>query len=136
MADVMLPIPEAELDWSYARSGGPGGQNVNTLSTKAVLRWDMASSRAITASVKVRIARLYPSKVTQAGEVVLSSQVFRTQDRNRQECREKLAEMIAVASVIPKPRIKSKPTKGSKTRRLAAKKRESARKADRQVRDD
>ncbi len=128
-------IPEAELDWSYARAGGPGGQNVNKVSSKAVLRWNMAASTAIADHVKRRLGILYPSKTTTDGEVVISSQEYRDQERNRESCRTKLAAMIEKASILPRPRVKTKASKASKTRRLVAKKRAAKRRNDRSVGD-
>jgi ribosome-associated protein len=128
-----LSLSLAEIDWSYARSGGPGGQNVNKVSSKAVLRWPMATSPALPDWVKARLAKLFPSRLTTEGDIVISSQEFRDQERNREACLAKLAEMIRAALVLPKPRIKKKPTKASKERRLAEKKRQSQRREDRRV---
>lgn len=126
-----IRIPPEELDWSYARSGGPGGQNVNKVASKAVLRWPMADSPSLPDAVKARVRELFPSRVTAAGEVVIQSQEYRDQERNRQACVEKLVELLRAAARRPTPRKKTKPTKGSKLRRLADKKRNSERKAGR-----
>jgi len=120
-----LTIPEGELSFSYARSGGPGGQNVNKVSTKAVLRWKLAESGSVSAEVKERIARLERKRVTTEGELVIASQRYRDQERNREDCLERLREIVLRALVVPKVRKATKPTKGSKRRRLAEKKRRS-----------
>lgn len=134
--DDTIRIPSEELAWSYARSGGPGGQNVNKVESKAVLRWPMAASEAVPARVKVRIRELYPSRVTEDGDLVISSQEFRDRERNREACLAKLAELIRKAAERPTPRRATKPTKGSKLRRLDAKKRDAKRKANRTVKED
>lgn len=126
-----IQIPDEEFDWSYARSGGPGGQNVNKVASKAVLRWDVAGSPSVPASVKERFRQLFRRRLTSAGELVLSGQRFRDQERNRQDCLEKLAELIRQAATVPEIRRPTKPTKGSKQRRLADKRRQSAAKAAR-----
>ncbi len=124
-----IAIPDEELEWSYARSGGPGGQNVNKVSSKAVLRWAAAASAApIPLTAWARMKARFPSRFTVEGEVVLSSQQFRDQERNRQECEAKLAEMIRSALVEPTPRKASKPSKGAKRRRVADKRRQSEKK--------
>src|SRR5947209_9626571 len=89
-----LMIPDGELQWSFVRSGGPGGQNVNKVASKAVLRWDLAGSPSVPGEVKVRLRTLQRRRVTNEGELVLSSQRYRDQDRNREDCLEKLREMI------------------------------------------
>lgn len=121
-------IPDGELEWSYARSGGPGGQNVNKVSSKAVLRWSMAASTAIADDVKTRLRATFPSRVTADGDVVISSQQYRDQERNREACVTKLVEMVRQVLVRPRPRRLTRPTKGSKERRLAEKKRRSQQK--------
>lgn len=127
-----VAVPDDELDWSYARSGGPGGQNVNKVASKAVLRWTMAASSAITEPVKARIRIAHPSRLTIDGDMLIVSQRYRDQERNRQDCMEKLADMIRVALMPPRPRRPTKPTKGSQRRRLEDKKQQSERKARRQ----
>jgi len=117
-----LPMSEDDLVWSYARSGGPGGQNVNKVSSKAILSWDYANSPLFTAAVKERIARLFPRYATNEGWLVISSQEHRDQDKNRQACREKLLKILTDATHQPKTRRATRPTRGSKLRRLSTKK--------------
>jgi ribosome-associated protein len=126
-----LRIPETEFVWSYVRSGGPGGQNVNKVASKAVLRWDVASSPSLPADVKARLRAREANRITAEGELVLSSQRYRDQERNRQDCLDKLREMIARAADRPKVRRKTKPTRGSQEARLRAKKRRAGTKAAR-----
>lgn len=127
-----LAVPDAELDWSYARSGGPGGQNVNKVSSKAVLRWAAAVSTApIPPAAWGRMRARHPSRFTVEGDVVISSQEYRDQERNRQACEEKLAEMIRTALVEPTPRKPTKVSKGAKKRRVADKRQHSAKKQGR-----
>lgn len=134
--DAAIQIPLEEFAWSYARSGGPGGQNVNKVSSKAVLRWPMAASERLEPRVKARIRELFPSRVTEEGDIVISSQEHRDRERNREACLEKLGDLIRKAAERPTPRRATKPSKGSKMRRLDAKKRESGRKANRKVGGD
>ncbi|QEL13825.1 alternative ribosome rescue aminoacyl-tRNA hydrolase ArfB [Limnoglobus roseus] len=131
-----IQIPHEEFEWSYARSGGPGGQNVNKVSSKAVLRWPMAASEHLTPVVKDRVRELFPSRVTTEGELVISSQEYRDQERNREACLEKLADLIRQAAKRPTIRRATKPSKGSKMRRLEEKKRQSSRKTNRRVGGD
>ena len=126
-----LRIPEDEFAWSYVRAGGPGGQNVNKVASKAVLRWNLAASRSLPADVKARLRAREANRITAEGELVLTSQRFRDQERNRQDCLDKLREMIARAAARPKVRRKTKPTRGSQEARLRAKKRRAATKAGR-----
>lgn len=126
-----ISIPLEEFQWSYARSGGPGGQNVNKVSSKAVLRWDLANTPSLPADIKARLQARQRRRITVEGEMLVSSQLTRDQDRNRQDCLEKLAEMIRAAAFVPTPRKASKPSRASKARRVADKRRNSATKAAR-----
>ena len=126
-----LRIPDDELEWSYVRSGGPGGQNVNKVASKAVLRWNVTASPSLPEDVKARLRARQANRITAEGDLVLASQRFRDQERNRQDCLDKLREMIAEAAVRPKARRKTKPTRGSQEARLQAKKRRAATKAGR-----
>jgi ribosome-associated protein len=129
-----ISIPDDELEWSYARSGGPGGQNVNKVSSKAVLRWKAAASAApIPVAAWARMKARFPSRFTVEGDVVVSAQEYRDQERNRQACEEKVAEMVRAALVEPTPRKKVKPSKAAKKRRLADKRRQSAKKQSRRA---
>jgi ribosome-associated protein len=126
-----IRIPPEEFEWSFARSGGPGGQNVNKVASKAVLHWDVANSPSVPADVKARFTQQQRQRITTQGVLVLSSERFRDQLRNREDCLEKLRELLARAAVIEKPRKKSKPTKASKRRRVEEKRRRSATKQTR-----
>src|SRR3954470_22341500 len=126
-----ITIPDAEFDWSYARSGGPGGQNVNKVSSKAVLRWAGQASPSLPDHVKHRLVALNRRRGTTEGEVLLTSQRYRDQDRKRQDCLEKLTELVRAAATLPRPRRATRPTRGSHKRRLASKRHRSALKASR-----
>ncbi|RMG16271.1 MAG: aminoacyl-tRNA hydrolase [Planctomycetota bacterium] len=127
-----LVIPEDELRFTVARSGGPGGQNVNKVSTKAVLRWNLSASAALSDEQKERLrARLPRRYLTAGGEVVVHASAHRDQQRNREACRAKLAEAIRRALRRPKPRKPTKPTRASKERRLRAKQHQKAKKEGR-----
>jgi ribosome-associated protein len=128
-----IQIPEDEFTWSYVRSGGPGGQNVNKVASKAVLRWPVAVSPALPEDVRARFLAQQRSRITTEGELVLTSQRYRDQERNREDCLEKLQAMLLRAARPPQVRRPSKPSRGSKERRLAAKKRRATLKAGRRL---
>ncbi len=128
-----ITIPDTEFDWSYARSGGPGGQNVNKVSSKAILRWNVRASPSLPEYVKNRLCALNRRRVTSTGDLILTSQRYRDQERNRQDCLEKLAELVREAAALPKARRPTKPSRSSKARRLADKKHRSDIKASRRV---
>lgn len=127
-------IPLSELEITYSRSSGPGGQNVNKVSSKARLRWNLRGGR-VSEEVADRFQQLYPSWVTEAGEVVISSQISRDAPKNKAACIEKLRLALQKAGHKPKKRIPTKPTYGSVLRRLDAKKRLSAKKRERSRKD-
>lgn len=117
-----LLISDDEFSWKFARSGGPGGQNVNKVASKATLSWDITRNASVPDDVKHRLATLYPSYFTKDGVLQVTSQRHREQDRNRQDCLEKLQALLVHALHVPRKRKKTKPTRGSKLRRLKEKK--------------
>ena len=129
-----IAIADDELEWSFARSGGPGGQNVNKVASKAILRWKAASTTAaLPPNAMARMKTTFPSRFTTEGDAVIQSQKYRDQERNKEDCLLKLAEMVRASLVEPTVRKKTKPSKGAKKRRLADKKRTSAKKQSRRV---
>src|ERR1700757_1846820 len=108
MSPLNFQIPEWELDWSYARSSGPGGQNVNKVNSKAILRWNLFATVALTPEQKSRAAIRLSGQLTGEGEIVISSDRYRDQIRNREDCIEKLHAVIRAAIVVPKKRKKTK----------------------------
>jgi ribosome-associated protein len=120
-----ISIDEAELDESFVRSSGPGGQNVNKLSTAVQLRFDVRQSPSLPNDVAVRLMRLAGKRLTKDGVIVIVAQRHRTQERNRADALERLVELIREAAVPPVPRRATKPTRASKKQRLESKKRRS-----------
>lgn len=116
-----LIVPAWELDESFIRASGPGGQNVNKVATAVQLSWNVEHS-SLPAEVKTRFAKRYASRITKDGRVLIEASEHRSQALNRQAARERLKEMILIASRKPKRRVKTKPTYGSVRRRLKAKK--------------
>jgi len=129
-----ISIPDGEFQFTFVRSSGPGGQNVNKVSTKAVLRWPAAASPSLLDPVRSRFLSRYAGRLTTGGEVVLSSQRFRDQSKNRDDCLEKLRTMLAAVAVAPRRRRKTKPSRSSVERRLTQKRQLSGRKQQRRER--
>jgi ribosome-associated protein len=118
----MIKIPTSELQFSFIRASGPGGQNVNKVATAVELRWDAQHSSALTEAVRARFLPLAGKKITSQGEIIIKASRFRTQERNKQDALDRLYELIKRASIVPKKRKKTKPTFGSTQRRLESKK--------------
>ncbi|HYE02296.1 MAG TPA: alternative ribosome rescue aminoacyl-tRNA hydrolase ArfB [Phycisphaerales bacterium] len=128
-------IPEAALGFSFTRSGGPGGQNVNKLATKAELRVALADI-PVRPRARARLARLAGRRLSETGELVLVCESERSQRRNREECLEKLRQLVQAALPEPVPRKKTRPTRSSVERRLESKRVRGERKARRRSPDE
>jgi ribosome-associated protein len=120
-----ISIDEGEIEESFVRSSGPGGQNVNKLSTAVQLRFDVRRSPSLPNDVAIRLMRIAGKRLTKDGVLVLIAQNHRTQERNRAEAMDRLVAMIQEAAVPPVPRRATKPTRASKMERLETKKRRS-----------
>jgi ribosome-associated protein len=126
-----LKIPLAEFSFQFARSSGPGGQNVNKVNTKVQLRWAVTRSPSLPEAVRQRFLDKYGNRINAEGELQISSTRYRDQKRNQEDCLEKLAELLRAVAEPPKKRKKTRPTRGSKERRLKDKKQQSERKEGR-----
>lgn len=124
-------VPDSEIDERFVRSSGPGGQNVNKVATAVQLRFDVAHTTALEEDVKQRLRAIAGSRMTDDGVLVIDARSHRTQVQNREEARERLAELIRRALVRPKRRRKTKPGAASVQRRLDSKKRRSDTKRNR-----
>jgi ribosome-associated protein len=131
-----LQIPMQEFTFTFARSGGPGGQNVNKVSSKALLRWRVRSNTSLPEAVRSRFLARFGNKLTAEGDLLVTSQRNRDAGRNSADCVEKLRRMLASVAQPPKPRRPTKPTRASVRRRLEQKRRHSGRKKQRRVLGD
>ncbi len=120
--DAVPTLPPDELHFTYVRSSGAGGQNVNKVSSKAVLRWRPSASQALKPDVKARFVERYAARLTGDGDLLITSERTRDQGRNADDCVEKLRAMIATVLVAPVARRATRPTFGSKMRTLRDKK--------------
>ena len=127
-----IVLDESEIEIRFIRASGPGGQNVNKLSTAAQLRFDVRQSPSLRDDVRERLTRLAGRRLTQDGVLVLTAQRFRTQERNRQDAIDRLCDLIRAAAVAPIKRRPTKPSLGAKERRLESKSRRSGVKSLRQ----
>ncbi|HEY1139041.1 MAG TPA: alternative ribosome rescue aminoacyl-tRNA hydrolase ArfB [Lysobacter sp.] len=130
-----LSIPDAELVERFVRSSGPGGQNVNKVATAVELRFDIATSPSLPEPLRERLLAKRDRRITDEGVLVISAQRFRTQERNREDARERLAAFIAGGLVVAAPRIATRPTRASKERRLSGKRERGTIKRGRTQRD-
>ncbi|MBN9444619.1 MAG: alternative ribosome rescue aminoacyl-tRNA hydrolase ArfB [Bosea sp. (in: a-proteobacteria)] len=126
-----IAIDESEIEESFVRASGPGGQNVNKVSSAVQIRFDARRSPSLPNDVALRLMKLAGSRLTQDGVIVIVAQAQRSQKRNREEAVERLLELIRAAAIRPQVRRATKPTKASKERRLASKERRSGVKAGR-----
>lgn len=131
-----LSIPLREFEITYSRSSGPGGQNVNKVSSKATLRWALATSPSLPDEIRQRLLARYGRRLTTEGELLITSQRFRDAGRNTADCLEKLRQMLQAAASPPKARRPTKPSRSSQRRRLDTKRRLSSRKQGRRLSND
>src|ERR1700724_1079977 len=117
-----ISIDEREIEESFVRASGPGGQNVNKLATAVQLRFDVRGSPSLPAEVRARLERLAGTPMTRDGVLIIIAQRHRTQARNREDALERLIELVRRAAVVPRPRRPTRPTAASRKRRVEAKK--------------
>ncbi|WP_426041479.1 alternative ribosome rescue aminoacyl-tRNA hydrolase ArfB [Brevundimonas sp. TWP2-3-4b1] len=117
----MTTIPESELEFHFYRAGGPGGQNVNKVSTAVQMRFDAKNSPSLREPVRERLMKLAGSRLTLEGVILITAVRHRTQERNRADAIERLQNLVDKASVAPTYRVPTRPTRASKERRLQAK---------------
>jgi ribosome-associated protein len=139
MADLVvtprLTIPEGELEMSFARSGGPGGQNVNKVSSKVDLRWNPTTSSALTDEDRALLLDKLRGRLSNDGQLIVTSTLTRDQIKNREDARAKLVLIVKAALDRPKPRKATRPSKGAKRRRIADKRHKAEIKRNRRVED-
>lgn len=124
-----ITIPDADLEVAFTRASGPGGQNVNKVSSAVQLRFDLAGTRALSPAVKARLRSIAGQRLTDDGAILIQARTQRSQEQNRRDAEQRLADMIQRAAVEPKVRKATKPTRASKERRLDGKTRDRRKKA-------
>lgn len=132
--NAQINLDEREIEEDFVRASGPGGQNVNKLSTAVQLRFNVRESPSLPADIRARLERLAGSRLTRDGVLVIIAQRHRTQARNRQDAVERLIELIRKAAVAPRPRRATKPSRASRERRIESKKRHASLKRLRRAR--
>ena len=135
IVDDRVSIPRAELTFRASRAGGPGGQHVNTSSTRVELLWNVKRSSAVRGDVRRRLLEKLASRMDASGTVRVVASAYRSQARNREDAETRLAALVRRALIVPKPRKKTRPTRGAVESRLQSKRERSERKRLRRDRD-
>ncbi len=117
-----ISLADSELLFSFARSSGPGGQNVNKVNSKAILHWSLEKNKSLASDLKQRFIEKFSNKINSRGEVVISCDANRDCQRNIEECQQRLKNMLLAVLIPPKKRKKTKPSKASKEKRIQSKK--------------
>lgn len=128
-------IPLREIEFSFARSSGPGGQNVNKVNSKAVLKWNFLKSPSLPLAIRARFLGQYSARLNQEGELIITSDRTRDQGKNKSDCLEKLKELLSSVTYPPKIRRDTKPTRSSKEKRIRSKQSLSEKKKNRKYVD-
>ena len=131
-----LFLDDSEIEESFVRASGPGGQNVNKVSSAVQLRFDLSGSRSLPEDVRERLRRLAGHRLTREGVIVIIAQRYRSQERNRQDALDRLVALVRRAAEAPTPRRPTKPSRAAKQRRLEAKARRATTKERRRARPD
>ena len=131
IVNAAMTIPAAEFAVSYARSAGPGGQNVNKVNSKAILRWRIVDSPSLPPAVRQRFLAHFGNRVTNDGEIVIAADEHREQPRNLTACYDRLRAMILSVAKPPTRRVKTRPSRGAVERRIQSKQRNSQKKQQR-----
>jgi ribosome-associated protein len=118
-------VPVSELEFRFVRASGPGGQNVNKVATAVELRFDVAANRTLAAETKARLGKLAGRRLSSEGVLTIDARRFRTQEANRRDAVARLEELVRAASVRPRNRVPTRPTRASKERRIAGKRQRS-----------
>lgn len=128
-----IDLPTHEIEFSFARSSGKGGQNVNKVNSKAVLRWNLRKAQTLPEDVKSRFVNRFAHRITAEGDLLVQSQRFRDQEKNAKDCLDKLRRMLEIAWTPPKERVETKATHKSRQNRLKSKRKKSEKKQRRRL---
>ena len=136
VVDERITLPESDLSWTATRSSGPGGQNVNKVSSRVELRFDLEGTNVLSELVKARLRVLARGLLDAEGRILVKSDKTRDQHRNLEDAREKLRQLVAQALIVPKRRRATKPSRAAKARRLSDKRQQANKKEERRRKED
>ena len=134
-APLPTPVPDTDLEWKFIRAAGPGGQNVNKVASAVQLRFWLAQNQTLPPAVKQRLRRLAGTRLNEDGSILISARGERSQEQNRRDALQRLAQLIETARIEPRPRKPTRPTRASQRKRVESKKRRGDAKRARSTRD-